>query len=43
MYFAPPEEGGHGYTLGRVPINSCARANPPQPVPLPVPYPYPYP
>ena len=23
LYFAPAEEGGHGYTLGRVPINSC--------------------
>jgi len=23
LYFASPEEGGHGYTLGRVPINSC--------------------
>ncbi|KAL1526948.1 hypothetical protein AB1Y20_015638 [Prymnesium parvum] len=23
LYFAPPEEGGHGYTMGRVPINSC--------------------
>lgn len=22
-YFAPPSEGGHGYTVGRVPINSC--------------------
>tara|TARA_B100000795_G_scaffold79355_1_gene56864 strand:+ start:101 stop:283 length:183 start_codon:yes stop_codon:yes gene_type:complete len=24
LYFASPEEGGHGYALGRVPINSCA-------------------
>ena len=23
LYFAPPEEGGHGYTMGRVPIGSC--------------------
>ena len=23
LYFAPPEQGGHGYTLGRVPMNSC--------------------
>ena len=23
LYFDPPEKGGHGYTLGRVPINSC--------------------
>ena len=23
LYFSSPEEGGHGYTLGRVPINSC--------------------
>jgi len=23
LYFASPEEGGHGYTLGRVPMNSC--------------------
>ena len=23
LYFADPSEGGHGYTLGRVPINSC--------------------
>lgn len=23
LYFAKPSEGGHGYTLGRVPINSC--------------------
>lgn len=22
-YFASPEAGGHGYTMGRVPINSC--------------------
>ena len=22
LYFAPPEEGGHGYTIGRVPMNS---------------------
>ena len=23
MYFADPADGGHGYTIGRVPINSC--------------------
>ncbi len=23
LYFADPDDGGHGYTLGRVPINSC--------------------
>ena len=23
LYFGPPEEGGLGYTMGRVPINSC--------------------
>ena len=23
LYFAGPDDGGHGYTLGRVPINSC--------------------
>jgi len=23
LYFSPPSEGGHGYSLGRVPINSC--------------------
>jgi len=23
LYFANPSNGGHGYTLGRVPINSC--------------------
>ena len=23
LYFAGPEEGGHGYTLGRVPMDSC--------------------
>ena len=23
LYFGAPEDGGHGYTLGRVPINSC--------------------
>lgn len=23
LYFSGPSEGGHGYTLGRVPINSC--------------------
>lgn len=23
LYFASPSEGGHGYALGRVPINSC--------------------
>ena len=23
LYFAGPEDGGHGYSLGRVPINSC--------------------
>ena len=40
MYFAPPEEGGHGYTLGRVPINSCACANP-TPTPNPNPNPNP--
>jgi glucosylceramidase len=23
LYFGSPAEGGHGYSLGRVPINSC--------------------
>ena len=23
LYFSSPKDGGHGYTLGRVPINSC--------------------
>jgi len=23
LYFADPSEGGHGYTLGRVPMGSC--------------------
>ena len=23
LYFDGPEKGGHGYTVGRVPINSC--------------------
>ena len=23
LYFADPKDGGHGYTLGRVPMNSC--------------------
>eukprot|EP00965_Chrysotila_dentata_P210842 6186132-Pleurochrysis_carterae.AAC.1 len=23
LYFGKPEDGGHGYTMGRVPINSC--------------------
>jgi hypothetical protein len=27
LYFAPPEQGGHGYTLGRVP-SACRAATP---------------
>ena len=23
LYFASPSDGGHGYVLGRVPMNSC--------------------
>lgn len=23
LYFGSPEDGGHGYSLGRVPMNSC--------------------